>query len=456
MPDELYAQYRKMSHQELYDRLGTGDPAQVDALVTTWKAIETTASGLAASLKADLDRLMQHWDSVAGWEFHYRVSLIAAYAQMLAEEFASIHTGLSAMSGALADAKGEAEPPEAVPPPPTSTTAGDVATALLGGASTVVTGVIGNNLGHQPDPAAQRRAHERMVNVVADLAGEYRVAEYGTWPPSVPTAPPEMPSRHTPPPPPPVAPQTQPTSVKAQHGISFGQGGHDRGRDDRRDHRRGHDGQGSSFSSQVGPPRPTTAPAVIGAAVVGVGATTSPSTEGGVGHPVVRGEAIAEMVVGTSEGVTGVGEHVVVTDGVIGGTGESTAGAPDGTPGGGTPSGDGTPGGGTHGEGGGHGGTSHSAGDHGGGVVGGGGDGDHHGQPATMPPPTTATPTQLAAAAPTSAAHPMRPDTGLMSTPVVEEQRRWLTSGNVAWRGDEDTSSPAVLGPPELDEQYDQ
>ena len=39
--------------------------------------------------------------------------------------------------------------------------------------------------------------------------------------------------------------------------------------------------------------------------------------------------------------------------------------------------------------------------------------------------------------------------------PVVEEQRRWLTASNVVWRGDEDASSPAVLGPPEPDELYE-
>jgi len=454
MPDELYAQYRQLSHQELYDRLKSGDPAQVEALVTAWKSIETTASGLAASLSADLDRLMQTWDSAAGWEFHYRVSLIAAYAQMLAEEFASIHNGLSAMSGALADAKGEAEPPEAIPPPPK--TPGEVAAAtLLGGTGTLISGVVGNALGHQPDPAAQRRAHERMVNVVADLAGEYRVAEYGTWPPSVPTAPAELPARH---PTAPASATTQPTTggggTRPSTSPSTNVGPvSDHGRD-HRDHRRGHDTRHDGmFPGPTAPAQPT-APAVVGGAGTGLIGVTAPVAATGLStqdneRPAVVGDLTAETAAGSPRGLTGVTSQGVTT-GVIGGVGDTTTTTPGGQHAAATTAAGGSPSGGGHGHAPGHSSGGHSTGGH---VVG-GGESDNRGQPSTMPPPTT-TPTGLAAAGPVSAAQPAHTTPGVMANPVVEEQRRWLTASNVVWRGDEDASSPAVLGPPEPDELYE-
>ena len=193
MPDDILARYEHLSHRELYTMLMRGSTDQIDSLVATWKTMETTVSALAASLRADLDRLRLGWDSPAGREFDRRVGLIAEFAQTLAEEFCAIHTGLSVMSGALADAKTKAEHPDQPPhPDPQLQNLHGVGT-LLHLLGNVVEGVIGSQLGHELDPAEKEKARNRMVQVVCTLAAEYRVVDYGTWPPRVPPPPVDTP-----------------------------------------------------------------------------------------------------------------------------------------------------------------------------------------------------------------------------------------------------------------------
>jgi uncharacterized protein YukE len=195
MPDEFYERYRQKTHEELAAMLAAGQPNQVQQLVTVWKSIEITIGGLGASLRGDLDRLLRGWESASGREFDSRVGLIATYAQQLAEELTSIHTGLSSMGGALAEAKAKAELPDAKPKPAgnSAATTGALAGALLGPAGMLVGGVIGGALGHEADATEQRKAHERMVVLVSELAAQYRVIDYTTWPNSVPPPPRGMP-----------------------------------------------------------------------------------------------------------------------------------------------------------------------------------------------------------------------------------------------------------------------
>src|SRR5512138_3809733 len=97
VPDELYARYQHYSHSELYAMLMSGSPGQVNDLASIWKSMESTITGLADGLRADLDRLLSGWDSAAGREFDRRVGLVAAYAGLLGAEYTAIHNGLSAM-----------------------------------------------------------------------------------------------------------------------------------------------------------------------------------------------------------------------------------------------------------------------------------------------------------------------------------------------------------------------
>jgi hypothetical protein len=198
MPDDLYQQYGHYSHRELYDMLMAGNPDQIQGMVTTWKSMETTITELAAGLRADLARLLEGWDSPAGREFDRRVGHIASFAQSLGEEFAAIQSGLNAMSLALHYAMRHAEPPDAYEP---SQGGGDDQGHLSARAATIAffspaMGVVGGFLGHEVDVVEKERAHNRIIQLVCTLASDYRVIDYGTWPPKVPAAHPDTPGQH--------------------------------------------------------------------------------------------------------------------------------------------------------------------------------------------------------------------------------------------------------------------
>jgi len=187
MPDEFYQRYEHYTHPELYSMVMAGLPDQVDGLLAVWASIETTLSGLAATLRADLDRLLANWDSPAGREFDRRVGLVATYAQALAEEYGAIHNGLTAMSSALTDARSCAEAPDLAAENASEARAyGMAAGALLGPLGTLIGGVIGGSLGRERDEAEQENARQRMIRLVCALATDYRVTDFGTWPQQVP------------------------------------------------------------------------------------------------------------------------------------------------------------------------------------------------------------------------------------------------------------------------------
>ena len=187
MPDEFYQQYEQFSHPDLYNMVMAGVPAQVDSLLAVWTSIETTLSGLSATLRTDLDRLLAGWDSPAGREFERRVGLVVSYAQALADEYGAIHTGLTAMSSSLTDARASAEAPDVSTNAATeSRTRGLLAGSLLGPLGTLIGGVIGGSLGRERDEAEQENARQRMVRLVCALATDYRVTDFGTWPQQVP------------------------------------------------------------------------------------------------------------------------------------------------------------------------------------------------------------------------------------------------------------------------------
>ncbi|TDC34399.1 WXG100 family type VII secretion target, partial [Micromonospora sp. KC213] len=166
--------YQHVSHRELYDGVHAGDPQQVEGLASQWSALRDTLAGLAQDLERDLDRLAPAWTGEAAREFHDRLSLVVGYSTELAEGTAEVRDALNLMAGQLRTAQQKAESPEETD---------DHDKAIEGATKGLVAGVpgmiIGGFLGHQQDKAEQEKAHQRMVQVVADLAAGYEVASYG-------------------------------------------------------------------------------------------------------------------------------------------------------------------------------------------------------------------------------------------------------------------------------------
>ncbi|GAB3169539.1 hypothetical protein FHX75_12564 [Micromonospora palomenae] len=171
---EYTQRYQHVSHRELYDAVHAGDPQQIDNLASQWSSLRDTLDNLARDLGADLDKLAPAWTGDAAREFHDRLSLVVRYSSDLAEGTADVRQALSLMAGQLRTAQRNAESPEATD---------DHDKAVDGATKGLVLGVpgmiVGGILGHQQDKAEQEKAHQRMVQVVADLAAGYEVASYG-------------------------------------------------------------------------------------------------------------------------------------------------------------------------------------------------------------------------------------------------------------------------------------
>lgn len=166
MADEFYEKYKHLSHQELYRMLRSGSVRQTDSVGDTWGSIASTLSGLAGSLRQDMDRLLTAITGTAGQDALEGISAIAKRAKLLAEEATSMRTGVTAMAQALAAAQRQAEAPQEIPAAPT----------------TAVSSVLGAEVGHVPTPEELARARERMIWLVARLAAQYGIAEHAHWP----------------------------------------------------------------------------------------------------------------------------------------------------------------------------------------------------------------------------------------------------------------------------------
>jgi hypothetical protein len=174
--DEIYERYRRLSHADLYRQLRAGSPTEVEALAAVWRRTEDALRALATALRTDLDALSRTWIGTGSNEYQRRLGLVATWTGALIDEAVAIRTGLSLMSGMLADAQSRAEPD--------SGTATDELTA---------DGVLGPALGHVGTATERARAHERLARLVAELAAGYAVVDHRTWPATPPAAPADLP-----------------------------------------------------------------------------------------------------------------------------------------------------------------------------------------------------------------------------------------------------------------------
>ncbi|MFC0507730.1 WXG100 family type VII secretion target [Micromonospora costi] len=185
---EYTQRYQGASHQELYDAVMAGKPGQIDGVAAQWSALKGIVDALGRDLSGDLEKLAHTWTGSAGQEFQRRLTLIVDYAGTLGEGMADVKQALTMMSGQLRTAQKQAESPEE-----TDDHDQAVSGALKGAAVFGVPGaVVGGLLGHQQDKEEQQKAHQRMVNVVAELAAGYDLSAYGrvvTPPPPDPDTP---------------------------------------------------------------------------------------------------------------------------------------------------------------------------------------------------------------------------------------------------------------------------
>ncbi|GHJ17842.1 WXG100 family type VII secretion target [Micromonospora sp. AKA38] len=172
---EYTRRYEHVSHEELYQGVNAGDPAQIDALSARWTSLEGTLDDLSRDLTADLDALAKTWTGGASREFQRRLTMVAGYSGDLAEGMTGIRQALDMMAGDLRAAQAEAESPEKTDDHDKLLSGAGKGFLLGGGPGAVIGGIIG----HQQDEAEQEKAHRRMVRVVAKLAEGYDFSAYG-------------------------------------------------------------------------------------------------------------------------------------------------------------------------------------------------------------------------------------------------------------------------------------
>ncbi|MGK5738002.1 WXG100 family type VII secretion target [Micromonospora sp. URMC 103] len=185
---EYVQRYQGQSHQTLYDAVMAGKPGQIDGVAAQWSALKGIVDALGRDLSGDLEKLSHTWVGSASQEFQRRLTLIVDYAGTLGEGMADVTSALTMMSGQLRTAQKQAESPEE-----TDDHDQAVSGALKGAAVFGVPGaLVGGLMGHQQDKEEQEKAHQRMVNVVAELAAGYDLSAYGrivTPPPPDPDTP---------------------------------------------------------------------------------------------------------------------------------------------------------------------------------------------------------------------------------------------------------------------------
>ncbi|MER7459919.1 WXG100 family type VII secretion target [Micromonospora sp. NPDC126480] len=181
---EYSQRYEGVSHEELYNGVMAGQPGQIDGVAAQWTALKGIVEDLRRELSGDLEKLANTWTGAAGQEFQRRVGLVTSWAESLGEGMADVGRGLTLMADHLRTAREQAESPAETD---------DHDQAVSGAAKGAIFGVpgmvVGGLLGHQQDKAEQEKAHQRMVNVVSELAAGYDLSAYGRLVPPVPPPP---------------------------------------------------------------------------------------------------------------------------------------------------------------------------------------------------------------------------------------------------------------------------
>jgi hypothetical protein len=182
MSDEYHARYAHLSHQDLYRMLKAGDPGRIDSMAAGWTVLQERADSLASALAADLQRLSRNWSSASGQEYQRRVGLAGQFSTQLGEDFGIMRDELAALGSDLRQAQAKAEDPAHT----TNHMATDAATGAMVGSfagpvGVFVAGTIGAIHGHAADEEEKEKAHQRMIQLVADLAASYDMVRTGRW-----------------------------------------------------------------------------------------------------------------------------------------------------------------------------------------------------------------------------------------------------------------------------------
>jgi hypothetical protein len=177
MPSEPYlSRYQGLSHQQLYDLLHAGRNGQVNNVSDKWSQMRDICTNLGATLDAELKALGRTWTGEAGIEFQRRLSAVVEFSSTVSGEFAQIETATGVMASQLHEAQRAAEPPSATDGNDhmvQQATSNMAKFSVFGAPISVAAGIVGAIDGHNQDEEARQQAHQRMVNVVADLAAEY-------------------------------------------------------------------------------------------------------------------------------------------------------------------------------------------------------------------------------------------------------------------------------------------
>ncbi|WFF02615.1 WXG100 family type VII secretion target [Micromonospora sp. WMMD964] len=171
---EYTQRYQGNTHQELYDGVMAGQPEQIEGVAAQWAELKGILDGLGRELNSDLEKLGNTWTGSAGREFQRRLSLIVAHSDALSDGMAGIKQGLTMMADHLRTARKQAESPEETDDNDKAISGAVKGAATFGLPGAVVMGLAG----HQQDKAEQEKAHQRMVSLVAELAGSYEISAY--------------------------------------------------------------------------------------------------------------------------------------------------------------------------------------------------------------------------------------------------------------------------------------
>jgi uncharacterized protein YukE len=177
MPSEPYlSRYQGLSHQQLYDLLKAGRNNQVSDLSGRWSQMRDISTHLGATLHAELTALGRTWTGEASTEYQRRLSAVVEFSSWVSREFTQIESATGVMASQLQEAQKSAEAPSATDGNDhmvQQATSNIAKFSAFGAPISVAAGIVGAIDGHNQDEQARQRAHQQMVNLVADLAGEY-------------------------------------------------------------------------------------------------------------------------------------------------------------------------------------------------------------------------------------------------------------------------------------------